>query len=210
DGDLRVGGGSDLAGLICEAHRDRFGAGAQARSGDGHRLARFDPRREDAADDGRHRTEPAVDEVGEAGHDERPQGDEDRAGKGGASVDAAGAAAALRSRGSRTSSFTLAREPGGPRLTRSPSCRTCPAPTRSPFTYVPAALPTSVRSMPREASHRTRAWMASTLSASRRRWASGLAPRTLSTPGLSRVISVPSHGGPVTISVGCVASLKES
>src|SRR5262245_52840285 len=52
--------------------------------------------------------------------------------------------------------------------------------------------------------------MASTLSASRRRWASGLAPSTFSAPGVSMARRVPSLGGPVTISVGCVASLKES
>ncbi len=118
------------------------------------------------------------------------------------------AAAAARSPGTRTSSFTLSGDPGGPIEMRSPSERTCPVPTFSPLTNVPVALPSSLR-ITAASSHETRAWVESTFRPVRRRCEVGPDPMTVSAPGAAMGTESPSEGPPVTISVGSGGPLAE-
>ena len=120
----------------------------------------------------------------------------------------AAAAIAARLPGTRTRSFTLSGEPGGPIEMRSPSERSCSLSTLSPLTNVPAPLPTSVSTTPASSQAR-RAWRVSTLRPVSRRWDEGPEPMIFSAPGASNGIWRPSEEPPVTISVGSRGPLDE-
>src|SRR4030095_10225193 len=106
-------------------------------------------------------------------------------------------------------SLALPLDPGGPRQTRSPSCRTCSPSIFSPLTYVPVALPPSDSTRPR-ALLRTCACAGSTFPRSSWRSASELAPRLRVASESSISQQVPSSCPPVTTSVGLVTAEEES
>jgi hypothetical protein len=118
------------------------------------------------------------------------------------------AATAARLPGTRTRSFTLSGDPGGPMEMRSPSERTCSVSTLSPLTNVPAALPTSLSTTP-ASSQAMRAWRVSTLRLVSRRCDEGPEPMIFSAPGDSNGIWSPSEAPPVTIRVGSRGPLAE-